>query len=159
MKQKLPFYLIFCGLAVVLALLHFNKKQIQGDSLLDQQAPLSHLGDTPLKHPRDYPVLVMFSATWCPSCQKTLPVMKNLGLPIYKVFYRDPNARKKYPAKMPKYIFDDTGKIGDAWKIRGVPQTFLLDKDNIIRWQHGGMIQKSDIAATLRPLIKRLKKN
>jgi thiol-disulfide isomerase/thioredoxin len=88
-------------------------------------------------------VFLNFWATWCPPCQAEMPSMETLyqryrdrGLEFLAVdlgesgsevtaFLEDRNL--SFPAGL-----DGTGQIGALYGIRGIPTTFIIDKEGLI---------------------------
>ncbi|MGD8710643.1 MAG: DsbE family thiol:disulfide interchange protein, partial [Ectothiorhodospiraceae bacterium] len=54
-------------------------------------------------------------------------------------------------------ILDADGRIGLDWGVYGVPETFVLDADGVIRHKHIGAITPDDIKNELIPLIEKLR--
>ena len=94
-------------------------------------------------------VFLNFWATWCPPCVSEMPSMQNLynTLPqdqfkMLAVLYNDEasNARsfaKKLDITLP-ILIDEGNRVGMSYGLTGVPETFLLDKDGIIREKFQG---------------------
>ena len=51
---------------------------------------------------------------------------------------------------------DATGRVGIDWGVYGVPETFIIDKQGVIRHKHIGVITQNDVQLTLLPLIRQL---
>jgi len=51
---------------------------------------------------------------------------------------------------------DADGRVGIDWGVYGVPETFVVDKQGIIRHKHIGPITPEAIEEELLPLIKSL---
>jgi peroxiredoxin len=94
-------------------------------------------------------VFINFWATWCPPCISEMPSMQNLydTLPrdqfkMLAVLYSDEadNARKfveKLDITLPVLV-DEGNRTGMQYGLTGVPETFILDKEGIIRERHQG---------------------
>jgi cytochrome c biogenesis protein CcmG/thiol:disulfide interchange protein DsbE len=54
--------------------------------------------------------------------------------------------------------FDQNGKVGIDLGVYGVPETFVLDRDGVIRYKFIGPITAQLIQDTLLPLLERLEK-
>ena len=90
--------------------------------------------------------------TWCPECwrehQFLLHLARNEGVSILGIDWRDEagEARQMLAQEGNPFIavgFDpDSSSIMD-WGVYGAPETFLVDKQGIVRWKHaGGLSQK-----------------
>lgn len=94
-------------------------------------------------------VFLNFWATWCPPCVSEMPSMQNLynTLPqdqfkMLAVLHSD-EARnavsfaKKLDITLP-ILIDEGNRVGMSYGLTGVPETFILDKDGIIREKYQG---------------------
>ncbi|MFZ3186496.1 MAG: DsbE family thiol:disulfide interchange protein [Pseudomonas sp.] len=94
------------------------------------------------------PALVNVWATWCPSCRVEHPFLTELrgqGVRILGVNYKDDNlaAQKWLTDLHDPYqlsINDEKGSLGLDLGVYGAPETFLVDKDGIIRHKYVGVI-------------------
>ena len=95
-------------------------------------------------------VLVNFWATWCPPCRNEMPSMqrvwdklKDKGFVILAVDVgEDADSiipfTMEYDLEFP-ILLDKSDKTARAWKVRGMPTSFLVDKQgNIIYQALGG---------------------
>lgn len=94
------------------------------------------------------PALVNIWATWCPTCRdehETLNVLKGQGVTIYGVNYKD-DPKLAYDwlqALGDPYVFnflDESGAAGIELGVYGAPETFFVDKNNVIKYRHVGAI-------------------
>ncbi len=102
-----------------------------------------------LKQSRGKPVFINFWASWCGPCRDEMPFLqetynnyKDKGLVFYEIDWGEtPDAINKFfkdnGYSMP-VLLDLDRSVGQTYKITGVPETFLIDKNGIIRkWQIG----------------------
>ncbi|MCI5149163.1 MAG: TlpA family protein disulfide reductase [Candidatus Electrothrix sp. MAN1_4] len=94
-------------------------------------------------------VFINFWATWCPPCISEMPSMQNLydTLPkdqfkMLAVLYSDEadNAKdfsEKLDITLP-ILVDKGNRTGMQYGLTGVPETFILDKQGVIRETHKG---------------------
>ena len=50
---------------------------------------------------------------------------------------------------------DRGGRAGVEWGVYGVPETYLLDRQGMIRWRWAGPITADTLEKDLRPLLRR----
>jgi len=105
-------------------------------------------------------VFINFWATWCPPCMKELPSMQKLfkTLPSDKfkmlaVLNNDKPAVASFVANQNGFtmpILDDSKQlIGARYAITGLPETFIVDKQGVVRekvigpaqWDSPGSVQ------------------
>ena len=93
-----------------------------------------------LSEQRGKPVLLVFGATWCPSCREEIPHLKEIyakytskGLVIVNVDVDEPQAQvarfaEKY--KLPyRVVVDERARVARNYHVWGVPNFILLDKE------------------------------
>lgn len=89
-------------------------------------------------------VFINFWATWCPPCREEMPSMQRLSamLPqdrfvMLAVLQNDDPARADdFAAKLGitvPILFDRDKKVGPLYGLTGVPETFIVDKQGVIR--------------------------
>jgi thiol-disulfide isomerase/thioredoxin len=94
-------------------------------------------------------VVVNFWATWCPPCRDELPSLERLrealrGRPfeVLAVNVAEGESRvKRFLTAVPlgvPVLLDPQGDTQRAWKVRGLPATFLLDREGAIRFWYLG---------------------
>ena len=104
-------------------------------------------------------------ASWCVSCRQEHPVLMALSrqnvVPILGLNYKD--ARVDGVAWLREFgnpylmsAFDLDGRIGIDYGVYGVPETFVIDKQGVIRLKHVGPVTQEVITEKLLPLIKEL---
>ena len=106
-------------------------------------------------------------ASWCVSCRQEHPLLIELSkqniLPIYGLNYKDEREAglgwlKRLGNPYTLSAFDEDGRAGIEWGVYGVPETFLIDKQGVIRHKHTGPITQEAWQKTLLPLIIQLQK-
>lgn len=104
-------------------------------------------------------------ASWCVSCRQEHPVLIELAkqnvLPIYGLNYKDEREAalgwlKRFGDPYIASAFDADGKVGIEWGVYGVPETFVIDKQGVIRYKQTGPVTEEVLKKTLLPLIRQL---
>jgi cytochrome c biogenesis protein CcmG/thiol:disulfide interchange protein DsbE len=104
-------------------------------------------------------------ASWCVSCREEHPVLLDFArqgvVPIIGLNYKDArrdatNWLKQFGDPYQLSAFDGDGRIGIDYGVYGVPETFVIDKEGVIRLKHVGPVTIDVITQKLLPLIKEL---
>lgn len=110
-------------------------------------------------------VLINVWASWCVACKQEHPVLMALArekqVPLIGLNYKDKREDATHMLKTEGNPYDvsvvDTdGRVGIDWGVYGVPETFVVDKQGIIRYKHIGPISPEAWTQTLQPLIQKL---
>ena len=110
--------------------------------------------------------LVNLFASWCGPCREEHPLLMALAgrgvVPIHGINYKDdPADAERWLDRLgDPYVrtgVDLDGRVGDAWMVRGIPETFVVDRDGRIAYVHLGALDETAIEQTLLPLIAELK--
>jgi len=102
-------------------------------------------------------VLLNVWATWCPPCRKEIPELQALheehargGLEVLGVSVDAAGADPQVRAFMEEFgmtytVLRDAGdRAASTFRLHGVPATFLIDREGIIRWRRLGPFEASD---------------
>jgi cytochrome c biogenesis protein CcmG/thiol:disulfide interchange protein DsbE len=163
---------VFIALLVFLAVgLKLNPREIPSP-FIGKPAPqfhLSQLGDPAASiAPPDMAGQVWLLnvwASWCEACRDEHAALLALSqrklLPIIGLNYKDQRADgNKWLARFgnPYTLsgFDEDGRVGIDYGVYGVPETFLIDKQGVIRFKFIGVLTPEIIEQKLMPLIKEL---
>lgn len=104
-------------------------------------------------------------ATWCVSCRREHPVLMAIAaskeVNIYGLFYKDEpelgeNWLDKHGDPYQANVIDIDGRIGIDFGVYGTPETFIIDKQGIVRHKHTGPLSWDDWQQVLLPIIKGL---
>lgn len=104
-------------------------------------------------------------ASWCASCRAEHPLLNQLAqqkaATLIGLNYKDdPMAAKAWLAQWGNpyqiSVLDQDGRIGIDWGVYGVPETFIIDKQGIIRYKHIGPVTAEVIQQVFLPLINQL---
>ena len=106
-------------------------------------------------------------ASWCVSCRVEHPLLVELAkanvVPLIGLNYKDRSelgrawlAQNGDPYKLS--IVDADGRVGIDWGVYGVPETFVIDKEGVIRYKQIGPITAEALQQKILPLIRELQK-
>jgi cytochrome c biogenesis protein CcmG/thiol:disulfide interchange protein DsbE len=103
-------------------------------------------------------------ASWCVPCLAEHPYVTELaraGVPVVALNYKDkPEDATAWLAKHgDPYRFvaaDRDGRVGIDYGVYGVPETFVIDRQGVIRFKQIGPITPEVLRDTLLPLVKKL---
>ena len=104
-------------------------------------------------------------ASWCVSCRQEHPVLVDLAksnaVPIYGLNYKDQrDAGLQWLTEHGNpYVvsaFDQDGRVGIDYGVYGVPETFLIDKNGLIRYKHIGPLTPDAVQTIILPKVKAL---
>ncbi|WP_404356041.1 DsbE family thiol:disulfide interchange protein [Methylotuvimicrobium sp. KM1] len=164
--------LIFAVLAVFLAIgLNLNPREIPSP-FIDKPAPPFTLQtlDDPTRTLSTADLkgqvwLLNVWASWCVSCRAEHPVLNRLAeqklAVIIGLNYKDePEDAKNWLARLGNpydvSVLDMEGLTGIDWGVYGVPETFVIDKQGVVRYKHTGSVTDKDIETTFLPLLNTL---
>ncbi len=109
--------------------------------------------------------LVNFWASWCAPCRAEHPqlmAMKEQGIPIYGVNYKDEAGNALNFLKQlgnPFYALgQDSGRQAINWGVYGVPETFVINSKGKILLRFPGPITKGVLKNKILPLIRQAQK-
>ncbi len=104
-------------------------------------------------------------ASWCVSCREEHPLLVDLAgkrvVPIVGLDYKDTRADglKWLAARGDPYdlsVCDDEGTVGIDYGVYGVPETFVIDKEGVIRYKQIGPITPEALDSRILPLVRKL---
>lgn len=104
-------------------------------------------------------------ASWCVACQAEHPLLVDMSkkkiVPIVGLNYKDKREDgvrwlKRYGDPYVLSAYDFQGQVGIDYGVYGVPETFLIDKQGVIRYKQIGPITPEALEKKILPLIKEL---
>lgn len=110
-------------------------------------------------------VLINVWASWCAACKQEHPLLMELArakhVPLIGLNYKDKreDAARVLATEGNPYdvnIVDADGRVGIDWGVYGVPETFVIDKQGVIRHKHVGPVALEDWEREILPLVRKL---
>jgi len=104
-------------------------------------------------------------ASWCVSCRVEHPLLvemaRNKVVPIVGLNYKDKREDgtrwlAKFGDPYALSAWDIDGRVGIDYGVYGAPETFVIDKQGVIRYKQIGPITRETLDKVLLPLIRKL---
>lgn len=106
-------------------------------------------------------------ASWCVSCRDEHPLLVELArsraVPVYGLNYKD--KREDALAWLTEFgnpymlsAADTDGRIGINYGVYGVPETYLIDREGVIRYKQIGPITPKVLEGEILPMVRDLSK-
>jgi cytochrome c biogenesis protein CcmG, thiol:disulfide interchange protein DsbE len=163
---------VFVGLAAFLAIGLTRDPREVPSPLIDKPAPafrLEELHDagkvfTP-EEMKGKVWLLNVWASWCVSCRVEHPLLVDMSkkrlVPIVGLNYKDTReAGLKWLDKLGNpyelSAYDVDGNAGIDYGVYGVPETFVIDKQGVIRYKQIGPITPEALEKKILPLVRKL---
>lgn len=173
--MKLKYLVPLAGFVVIAIFLKVGldrDPRLVPSPLIDKPAPafrLSTLADPQRVMSRDDMLgkvwLFNVWASWCVSCREEHPLLVALSktdiVPIYGLNYKD--NRKDAQAWLNNWgnpytrvVTDTDGKVGIDYGVYGVPETYLIDKQGVIRYKQIGPLTADVLKKKIIPMVREL---
>jgi len=107
-------------------------------------------------------------ASWCVACREEHPVLvefaKQKMIPVVGLNYKDKpeDAKawlKQFGDPYTLSVSDLDGRVGIDYGVYGVPETFLIDKQGVIRMKQIGPVTPQVLEKKILPLVRELEKS
>ncbi len=104
-------------------------------------------------------------ASWCVSCRYEHPLLVELAreniVPIYGLNYKDRREDaigwlRSFGDPYVQSLHDFDGRVGMDYGVYGVPETYVIDADGMIRYKQIGPITADVLKDTILPLVREL---
>lgn len=165
--------LVLIGLVAMLGYGLTRQPSILPSALLDRPAPAFNLPTlaNPDRHVTTQALqgqvsLVNVWASWCVACRaessRVAEITQRTGVPVIGLNYKD----KRSDATRWLTVFgnpfsvvavDASGRVGIDWGVAGVPETFVVDRQGVIRYKVVGAITEQQMNQRLIPILNKLK--
>jgi len=104
-------------------------------------------------------------ASWCAACRDEHPHLLTLArtkqLPMLGLNYKDTRREgltwlRNFGDPYDLSLFDGDGRIGIEFGVYGVPETFIIDKQGVVRFKQIGPVTPEVIDKRIVPLVRQL---
>ena len=161
-------FLFFLTSILLIKIINYDKSKGIESALLNKNFPKLNISllDTKEQKHIDFNIgenfiLINFFASWCVPCKvehETLNFINRDGIPIFGIAYKDKTEDTKFFLKAlgnpyKQVGIDRNGRIAIELGVYGVPETFLVDLEGIIRYRHAGPLTIEDYKKKIIPLI------
>ncbi len=113
---------------------------------------------------RGKPVVINFWATWCPPCVEELPMLAQYAQRYHDTLHvvlinvdESPGHIKAFLQdlgleNLPPILLDSKGEVSLRYRVNGLPTTFFLDEQGMIRYIRIGGMYEQDLRAGLQAI-------
>ena len=104
-------------------------------------------------------------ASWCAACREEHPILvdfaKRSTVPLYGLNYKDKRDDglawlRRFGDPYKASLFDLDGRVGIDFGVYGVPETFVIDKQGVVRFKQIGPVTPEVLRDRIEPLLKEL---
>lgn len=104
-------------------------------------------------------------ASWCVSCRQEHPVLMQLSrtgeVPIIGLDYKDKredgiNWLNDFGNPYSVIAWDNEGRVGVDYGVYGVPESYIIDKQGVIRHKITGPVTPEIVQNEILPLVRKL---
>jgi len=104
-------------------------------------------------------------ASWCVACREEHPVLADLAksniAPIFGLNYKDRRDDavawlKRFGDPYQLSLFDPDGRVGIDYGVYGVPETYVIDRQGVIRYKRIGPVTPEIVQKKIAPLVAEL---
>ena len=104
-------------------------------------------------------------ASWCVACREEHPLLvdysRRATVPLYGLNYKDTRADAlawlaRFGNPYTASLSDTKGLVGIDFGVYGVPETFIIDKQGVVRFKHIGPVTPQVLHERIEPLLKEL---
>jgi len=106
-------------------------------------------------------------ASWCVTCREEHPTLISLAkqhiVPIYGLDYKDDKESGEAWLRQggdpyTVSVLDRDGRVGIDYGVYGVPETYIIDKQGIIRYKQIGLVTEQNLREKILPMVAELQK-
>jgi len=110
-------------------------------------------------------VLINFWATWCGPCRAEMPIIqaayeryREQGLVVLAVDVQEgPTFVERFAQQSGltfTILYDRDGSVSDRYRIRGIPTSFFVDRQGVIRARQVGAMSETVLEHQLSHILK-----
>lgn len=165
---------VFLALIALLAIgLNLNPREVPSP-LIDKPAPAFELPQlhapervfTPAGMKGKVWILNVW-ASWCAACRDEHPLLIDVSrqgiVPLVGLNYKDQRADalswlKRFGDPYQVSVADLDGKVGIDYGVYGVPETYVIDKQGVIRYKRIGPVTPEVLQTKILPLVAQLQR-
>src|SRR2546425_2691877 len=167
----LPLVLFIALVGFLLIGLHRDPHEVPSP-LINKPAPDFKLGQLPDPNKTFSPQemrgkvwILNFWGTWCVACREEHPLLleyaKTGAVPIYGVDYKDERTAAlqwldEFGNPYALTAFDVDGRVSIDYGVYGAPESYLIDRNGVIRFKQIGPITEEVWKNKILPLAKQL---
>lgn len=172
MKKALIPLVLFLALAIFLAVgLKLDPREVPSP-LIDKPAPAftaTTVADPARTLAREDLLgkvwILNVWASWCGACREEHPVLVKFArgrqLNLIGLNYKDERRAgtdwlERFGNPYTDSLFDPDGRIGLDYGVYGVPETFIIDRQGVVRYKHIGPLTPEVLRDRVEPLLKQL---
>lgn len=105
-------------------------------------------------------------ASWCVACRQEHPLLVEFSrtgeVPIYGLNYKDKRGDalvwlERLGNPYTASLMDADGRVGIDYGVYGVPETFVIDREGVIRYKQIGPLTPEVLRETVLPLVRELR--
>jgi cytochrome c biogenesis protein CcmG/thiol:disulfide interchange protein DsbE len=104
-------------------------------------------------------------ASWCVACREEHPLLVAFSrkklLPVYGLNYKDERVAgmkwlSSFGNPYDASLFDHDGRVGIDYGVYGVPETFIIDREGVVRFKQIGPVTEEVLRTKIEPLVRKL---
>ena len=104
-------------------------------------------------------------ASWCVSCRAEHEVITDLAgrnlVTVVGLNYKDKSTDatrwlEQFGNPYAVSVMDKDGRVGIDWGVYGVPETFVIGADGLIKYKHIGPVTHESLEQKIMPVLKEL---
>jgi cytochrome c biogenesis protein CcmG/thiol:disulfide interchange protein DsbE len=104
-------------------------------------------------------------ASWCVACREEHALLvefsKQKLLPVYGLNYKDTRPAglswlSRFGNPYDASLADLDGRVGIDWGVYGVPETFIIDQQGVVRFKQIGPLTPEVLRDRIEPLVRKL---